>query len=234
MIAQRWFGPGAGGPGQPPLSANLPRTALPVHFDGPRHLPAHVERLARGAGALGQPVPWLEGVRAELAAWVQAQLKADSPAALRLVLDPFQGILEARLEPLPSAVEPYRLIRLAHPLSSRRQDPLLVHKGLAGTWSSSVLALAQAQGAADALLCWPDGTVGETAIAAIALELGRELVLPPLEGRVASLAERLDLPAWATARALQITHGPLPFEAIFEGRLWCLNAVRGIWPGTLL
>ncbi len=234
MMARRWFGPGAGGPGQPQSSGNIPRTALPVLPAGPRHLLAHLERLTRGAEALGQPVPWLQGARPELEAWVKAQLGLNASAALRLVLDPFLRTIEARLEPLPMAADPYRLIRLPHPLGGRRQEPLLRHKGLAGPWSSGVLAIAQTQGAADALLCWPDGTVGETAIAAVALEVGRDLVLPPHEGRVASLAEQLDLPEWAASRNLRITHGPLTIEALAEGRLWCLNALRGVWTGILL
>ncbi len=136
----------------------------------------------------------------------------------------------ALLEPLPDLRLPYALKPLAHPLE--RGLPLAAHKGLLGLWNAVPLRDAQESGAEDALLFWPDGTLVETAIASIALEMEGELWLPPHEGRVASLAERMDLPIWAGDRPRRLQ--PFTTVDLGRGQLWCFNAVRGIWPGTLL
>lgn len=118
-----------------------------------------------------------------------------------------------------------------HPLGGPGGHPLAAHKGLTGAWGQEALSRARAAGADDALLVWPDGTLAETGLAGIALEVEGELWLPPPEGRVASLAERLDLPGWAGSRPLRVR--PFREEDLARGRLWCLNALRGIWPGGL-
>lgn len=236
MNHPRAFGPGAK---EPQLAAGtnlpdaVPRTALPVGPDGPRHLEAHFGRLQAGAALLGHAAPWLPGVQAELRAWLVEVLQGGE-AALRLVLHPDRGILLARLEPLPAAPDPCRLVPMPHPLWNRRLDPAAPHKGLTGPWPSEAWAEARRRGGEDALLLWPDGTLAETAIAAVALETGDALTLPPPEGRVASLAERLDLPRWAAARGLRVVVAPIPFGGAACGRLWCMNALRGIWPAILL
>jgi branched-subunit amino acid aminotransferase/4-amino-4-deoxychorismate lyase len=153
---------------------------------------------------------------------------------LRLVLHPYAGLLEGRLEPLPVPVEPYLLVPRPHPLAGRRGDPILAHKGLGGPWGAEILASAQHLGAADALLLWSDGTLAETAIAAVGLERDGVFTLPPPPGRVASLAVQLDLPVWAAARGLRIAEAALTPAQALAGRLWCMNALRGIWPATLL
>ncbi|WP_306589420.1 aminotransferase class IV [Geothrix sp. 21YS21S-4] len=225
--ARAVFGPGAtDGMGESPLSPR-PRTALPVREGTPRHLGAHLARLRAGARALGEDVPWLEAATDELRTWLAIQSPKES--ALRLVLHP--QILVATLEPLPVAPTPYRLALLPHPMGDLRPDPLARHKGLSGPWSAAALEEARRRGADDALLSWPDGTVVETAIAAVAQERNGRLHLPPAEGRVASVAERLDLPAWAAARGWTADTGRI---APREGRLWCMNALRGIWPAELL
>jgi branched-subunit amino acid aminotransferase/4-amino-4-deoxychorismate lyase len=140
----------------------------------------------------------------------------------------------ARLEPLPVSPDPYRLVVMPHPLNEGRSDPQAPHKGLSGPWSAAIRTEAQRLGGEDALLLWPDDTLAETAIAAVGLEVNGTLLLPPPEGRVASLAERLDLPAWAAGRGLRIEAAPIPRSRTQEGRLWCLNALRGIWPASLM
>ena len=102
-------------------------------------------------------------------------------------------------------------------------------KGLDGPWSATVLAQAQALGAEDALLVWPDGGLAETAIAAVVLVKGGEALVPPLGGRVISLAESECLPTWARARGLSVRAAPLSLADLPGGELWCLNAVRGPW-----
>lgn len=234
MKAERWFGPDLGTPIDPPnqTQMGMPRTALPVHHGTPRHLEAHLLRLQAGAAALGAEVPWLSGLQTELEAWLSAET-SHTDAALRLVLHPQAACLSARLEPLPTPAQPYRLMVLSHPLQARRQETAVVHKGLAGPWSQAVLSAAREADAEDALLLWNDGTLAETAIASVALERGNLLTIPPPQGRVASLAERLDLPEWARSRGLRLEVNSLSLPAVWEGRLWCLNALRGIWPAVL-
>jgi branched-subunit amino acid aminotransferase/4-amino-4-deoxychorismate lyase len=227
----RSFGPGRGLP-PPPPAGGWPRTALPVFEGIPRHLEAHLRRLEEGARSMGLEVPWLASLPAGILAWLQEE--ASGKRALRLALHPAQGRLEATLEPLPAPPTPCPLLLLPHPLGARRGDPRLVHKGLAGPWGGAPLQAARQAGAADALLTWPDGTLAETTMAAVAMEAGGVLRLPPQRGRVASLAERLEFPSWAAARGLPIRYEDIPLPELREGSLWCMNALRGIWPAALL
>lgn len=221
----RAFGPGPS-PGFDPLAA-VPRSAARVERGNIRHLEAHLERLSVSAAALGVSVPWLAGEADALRAWVAAE--TGSPVeALRLRLHGAR--VWALLEPVLDPPSPYRLALLPHPHGS--PHPLAPHKGLLGTWNLDALRKAKEAGADDALLHRPDGALLETAIAAIALEVGGELWLPPFEGRVASLAERLDFPAWAGARSIRAR--AFTTVDLERGRLWCFNAVRGVWPGVLI
>jgi len=232
MRRERSFGLGSGRPSDLPPGPS-PRTALPVRQGCPQHLDDHLHRLAAGATALGQPAPWVLSEGPRISAWL-IEVCAEEDAALRLQLWTGGGLITARLEPLPSPPDPCRLLDLLHPLDARRGDPLITHKGLAGDWSDDILAQARRSGADDALLLWSDGTLAETAIAAVGVELGDMLVLPPPAGRVASLAEQVDLPAWAEQRGLRLARSALTSTQARQGRLWCLNALRGIWPATLL
>lgn len=191
-------------------------------LQGPEHLQAHLSRLEAAAE---EPVPWLSEVIEELHAWA-----GSTPAALRLRLDARHGQLWARRESLPATPHPYRLLPLPHPL-----PPLGAprRKGLDGRWEAAPLAAARAFGAEDALLLWPDGTLAESAIATVAWERGRELLLPPPGGRVAGLGERLTLPGWAAARGLSLHTSPIHLAELGDGRLWCVNALRGVWPAEL-
>ncbi|MCE1203573.1 MAG: aminotransferase class IV [Holophagaceae bacterium] len=234
MKTDRWFGPEQGRPvgAVSSIQTALPRTALAIQSGKPRHLRAHLLRLQDGAAAMGVEVTWLAGIQPEIETWLGAE-SPGTDAALRLILHPEAACLQARLEPLPGIPQPYRLQALPHPLQARRQDATIVHKGLAGPWSQTVLSAAREAGAEDALLFWNDGTLAETAIASVALEREHLLVVPPPQGRVGSLTERLDLPEWARSRGLRIEVDNLPLGAVQEGRLWCLNALRGIWPAVL-
>jgi len=234
MNRQRILGPGANNPDASRYATPTPkpRTAVAVRRGEPRHLPEHLRRLEAGALALGETVPWLLDLAEPLREWLAVETPRED-AALRLVLIPAEGQLEARLEPLPVAPRPYRLYPMPHPLLQRRSDPIVTHKGLSGPWGGEVLSKASRWQGDDALLLWPDGTLAETAIAAVGLELEGVLWLPPAEGRVASLAERLDLPEWASERGLRLNTGDIPFEWVERGSLWCMNSLRGIWPAVI-
>ncbi len=219
------FGPGPGPDYDPALPA--PRSAARVERGRIRHLEAHLARLRASALARGEDQPWIESLAADLVGWVEGATR-DAAEALRLRL--LGARIWALLEPIPVAPQPYRLKPMIHPLG--RPLPLSSHKGLLGLWNSAPLREAQDHGAEDALLHWSDGVLVETAIASIALEVEGELWLPPVEGRVASLAERLDLPEWAGKRTRSVQ--AFRVKDLDRGQLWCFNAVRGIWPGTLL
>jgi branched-subunit amino acid aminotransferase/4-amino-4-deoxychorismate lyase len=182
---------------------------------------------------MGQPADWLLPLRKDIESWL-CQATAHQDAALRMVLHADSRLLYARLEPLPIPSQPYRLVLMPHPLGERLGDPAITHKGLSGPWGMEVLASARSLGADDALLLWPDGSLAETAIAAVGVELNGILRVPPPPGRVASLAERLDLPAWAVSRNLRIERQGIPPSLAREGQVWCMNALRGIWPAVLL
>lgn len=235
MSGSRVFGPGMSrSPSKEfPGGDHMPRTALPVRGGIPHHLQAHLHRLETGAAALGQPVDWLQGLQTDLEAWLSSGNPLEA-AALRLVLHPEAGLLSAWLESLPAAPQPCLLVLLPHPLGAQRLDPVVRHKGLMGPWGTDLLGEARRLGAQDALLQWPDGTLAETTIASVAIETEGALLVPPPEGRVASLTESLELPAWAQSRGLRIESAPLHAYMAAAGQLWCMNALRGFWPATLV
>lgn len=216
----RAFGPGRA---PSPPDRPLPRTAGRIQ-DGRLLLEAsHRDRLQASAPTAA----WLpEAFRELLEALVPG-----GDGVLRIRLDEGGRQLWGLREPLPEMPQPYLLIPRPHPLA-RGDRPRV--KGIDGAWSSALLAEARALGAADALLLWPDGTVAETAIAAVAVEAAGALVLPGAPGRVASLAEACWLPDWAQARGLALRREDLPFATLRGAKLWCLNAVRGVWPAELL
>ena len=146
-------------------------------------------------------------------------------------MDQGEARLLARLEPLTPLPTPYRLRPLPHPLPPRAGGR---HKGLDGPWSQTLLAQVRQGGAEDALLVWPDGTLAETALAAVVLVVGDEARVPLRDGRVISLGESHLLPDWARGRGLVVREARLRLEDLPSGTLWCLNAVRGLWQAEIL
>ncbi len=204
-----------------------PRTSLMIGGGGIDLAGAHLARLADGLAHLGVPGDWLPE------AFRQA-LEAAPEGILRLRASPGEPLLLARAEPWRPPSQPWRLLPVPHPLGDVRGHPAAAHKGLLGGWNEASLGLARRLGAHDVLCGWPDGTISETAIAAVALPCGDHLRLPPPEGRVASLAEAHLLPAWARERGLSLRHGPVSLvEALARGLL-CFNAVRGVWQAEVL
>lgn len=225
----RPHGPGAGQDldWEAVAEAPGPRTALRMEGGAASFGPAHLDRLGRGLRFLGQPEDWLkEAFEAALDLAPDGLLRLRAAGALRVLL--------ARSEALPVLSAPYRLLAAPHPLGDPRRDSRAAHKGLLGGWSAAALAQARAAGADDLLCLWPDGSLAETAIASVAVVDGDRLRLPPLPGRVASIAEVLALPAWAAARGLEPRWESIAFGETFGKQLVCFNAVRGVWQADLL
>lgn len=224
----RSFGPGAATLEEGAAFGEAgPRTTLRLAAGGAVHGEAHLRRLMEGCAVMGRDASWLE------AAFTEA-LSGGSEALVRMQVDPLWSVLRVRREPLNPLADPYRLLPRRHPLGDPRGDPRAPHKGLMGPWSAGALQEAQNAGAADLLCLWPDGTLAETALAAVAVRVGGSCLVPPREGRVASLAEALDLPGWAAARGLRLRTVPIPFEDCFQGTLLCFNAARGVWQAEIL
>jgi branched-subunit amino acid aminotransferase/4-amino-4-deoxychorismate lyase len=193
------------------------------------HWEMHMGRLQRGAIGLGWDVSWLNEKKAEIAAWISAS----GDAACRLQL--FPDVISVRLEAIPDPAPSYRLVAMNHPLGDLRADARATTlKGLLGTWDIQTRNHARDNLADDALLLWPDGTVAETTIAAIGLQLQNELFLPPPEGRISSITEAAELALWAKERGLVRKHRPIHFDEIATGQLWCMNALRGLWQAEVV
>lgn len=146
----------------------------------------------------------------------------------------FPDAVSIRLEAVPAAFSMCRLLSMAHPLGDIRGEATAALKGLLGPWDIQARQHALARLADDALLLWPDGTIAETAIAAIGLEVEGRLRMPPKEGRVSSITEEQELPLWARSRGLDIRYGPIGLDEVSGGRLWCMNAVRGLWQAEVV
>lgn len=208
------------------LSRPGPRTTLRIDQGRVVEEGAHWARLEAGLACLGHD-PRLTGDRDGI-------LHGLGDGIVRIRLVPEAGVLLVKWEPWSAAPQPYRLLPLPHPLGDLRPDPRARHKGLLGNWSEAGLARARAAGAEDVLCLWPDGTVAETAIAAIALRDGATLRCPPPEGRVASIAEAAFLPGWAERRGLVLRTGPVTLDEARAGGLVSFNAARGVWQAEVL
>lgn len=221
----RAFGPGASQlrgwePPHPPFEA-LPRTALRIVEGQGMCWDNHMARLYLGAISLDWDVSWLR--EADILAWLSTAQRA----VCRMQL--FPKALSIRLEAIPEPFKSYRLLAVPHPLGDLRGDAQATLKGLKGAWDLKARNLARSRFADDVLLLWPDGTIAETAIAAVGLQVDDKLLLPPLEGRVASITEAMALPRWAESQRLEVQRRPIALEELPTGQLWCMNAVRGLW-----
>ncbi len=225
----RAFGPGASRrlAWDAPRDA-LPRTALRFADLQESHWGWHLGRLQSGAACLGWEVSWLGSAESEITAWISTS----GFGAGRLQLLP--DVISIRLESIPVLGPSYRLLPLAHPLGDIRNDARAGLKGLLGPWDIQTRNHAQEKWADDALLFWPDGTIAETAMAAVGLQLKGELLVPPPEGRVSSITEAVDLPAWAASRGLAVRRRPIHLKEVTAGQLWCMNAMRGLWQAEVV
>ena len=225
----RAFGPGAARllgwdhPRNP-----LPRTSLRSVGGQGMHWSRHLTRLHLGALNLEWDVCWLDEMEPEIEAWIATT----ETAVCRLQL--FPDAISIRLEAIPEHFSNFQLLTMPHPLGDIRADSMAAHKGLLGTWDIQARNRAQAMLADDSLLLWPDGTIAETSIATLGLQLRDKLLLPPLEGRVAGITEAIELPFWAMSRGLEVKHRPIHLDEVSGGQLWCMNAVRGLWQAEVV
>lgn len=227
--AWRAFGPGASTLlGWEPPRAALPRTALRLEDGQGKHWDSHLFRLRLGAASLGWDVSWLSGLESEIESWVSTA----GLAACRLQL--FPDTVSVRLEDIPDPISSYRMLAMNHPLGDIRSKARAGIKGLLGSWDIQAWKVAHEKAAEDALLIWPDGTIAETAIASIGLQVDGHLILPPLEGRISSITEALDLPLWTLSRGLTVQRRPMRLDEVPGGQLWCMNAVRGLWQAEMV
>ena len=212
---------------EPPHDAR-PRTALRIVEGQGVHWESHLARLLSGAVSLEWDVSWLKAKEPEIADWISTA----GMAVCRLHL--FPDAISVRLEAIPDPCLSYRLLAMVHPLGDIRGDARARVKGLLGIWDSQARTHAHEKLADDTLLLWPDFTLAETTIAAIGLQLHDKLLLPPLEGRVASIAEIFELPLWALSHGLIVQRRPIRLEEVSGGQLWCMNAVRGLWQAEVV
>ena len=229
LPAWRAFGPGAAElQGWGPPWGVQPRTALRVTKGRLVHWEQHLARLSEGAARLGWDISWMDEIRVSAEAWVSSV----GTAACRIHLH--ERAISIRLESLPEVISPYHLRPMEHPLGDLRKDEASAFKGLKGAWDFEVRQIVLANGADDALLLWPDGSIAETALAAVGMQKGQRMVLPPPEGRVKSIAEAWDLPLWTRSQGLRIEYSPLHLDEVSGGLLWCMNAVRGVWQAEVV
>lgn len=227
--AWRAFGPGASCLlGWDPPRHSLPRTALRIVDGQGLYWNSHMTRLQMGAIGLGWDVAWLNGKEPEIAAWILTA----GMAACRLQL--FPDAISVRLEAIPDPFVSCRLLAMPHPMGDIRGDAKAALKGILGTWDIQARNQAHEKPADDALLLWPDGTLAETSIAAIGLQLNDKLLLPPLEGRVSSITEAFELPLWAISKGLSVQRRPIRLDEVSGGQLWCMNALRGLWQAEVV
>ena len=220
----RAFGPGASrlSAWVPPRKA-LPRTALRLVNGQGRHWTSHMARLRLGAAELGWGIAWLSESEPEITSW----FSTTGMAICRMQL--FPDALSVQLERVPDPFSYCRLLAQVHPLGDIRGSVNATLKGLLGDWDIRARDQAHESLADDVLLLWPDLTLAETTIAAIGLEVADKLLLPPVEGRVASITEAFELPGWAQSRRLIVQYRPIRLEEVSGGQLWCMNALRGLW-----
>jgi branched-subunit amino acid aminotransferase/4-amino-4-deoxychorismate lyase len=206
----------------------LPRSTLRIVDGQGVHWISLLTRLQLGAARLGWDISWLDREEPGIAAWISTVGMASCRAQL------FPDAISIRLEALPEAFATYRVLTEIHPLGDIRSNGKATLKGLLGTWDMQARHHAREKAADDSLLLWPDGTLAETTIAAIGLQLNKRLVLPPLAGRVASIAEAVELPLWARIHGLAIERRPIRLEEVSAGQLWCMNALRGLWQAEVV
>ena len=184
-------------------------------------LELHLERIKASAAELGFSFD-----RHETRNRIQALcFELDKPARLRLLLAR-SGEIALETAPLPAPVEaPVICIALPHPLVPG--DWRLRHKTTDRGFHQEALAVAQEQGACEALLVREDGLVTEGTFTNVFVERGGKLLTPPLSLGLLPGVLRQQLIDDGRAVEAELTLADLS-DSFFIG-----NAVRGLIPARM-
>jgi para-aminobenzoate synthetase/4-amino-4-deoxychorismate lyase len=195
-----------------------------MRFDpesGVELLEFHLERIKASAAELGFSFD-----RHETRNRIQALcFELEEPARLRLLLAR-SGEIALETAPLPSPVEGLvTCVALPHPLVAG--DWRLRHKTTDRSFHQAALAVAQEQGAYEALLVREDGLVTEGTFSNVFVERGGKLLTPPLSLGLLPGVLRQQLIEQGRAEEAELTLDDLS-EGFFIG-----NAVRGLIPAMM-
>jgi para-aminobenzoate synthetase/4-amino-4-deoxychorismate lyase len=195
-----------------------------MRFDpesGVELLEFHLERIKASAAELGFSFD-----RHETRNRIQALcFELDEPARLRLLLAR-SGEIALETTPLPAPIDsPVACVALPHPLVAG--DWRLRHKTTDRGFHQAALAVAQEQGAYEALLVREDGLVTEGTFTNVFVERGGKLLTPPLSLGLLPGVLRQQLIEQGRAEEAELTLDDLS-EGFFIG-----NAVRGLIPARM-
>jgi len=188
----------------------------------PFRLGAHLDRLARSAGALGVPVP----PRESLEEWVRAVARAGGDCQVRVLLtgggrDPLVATTPRTVvlwEPIAHLEPPLRLLPVEapwHPATDR--SPFYAVKWLSYAANMASTDIARREGYDDALLLSPDGTVLEGPTFSVAWVVEGRLETPALSlGILPSITRAVALGEAAGRVGLPVTEGVYPLARLLE------------------
>lgn len=181
----------------------------------------HLQRLARSAAYFGYPLDRSSAAE-ELERVVRHRPSVAQRVRLRVSRE---GAVSAEASGM-DALSPVRTVRLAHrPIDP--DDVFLYHKTTNRRVYASAMEDAPAEG--DALLYNPDGEVTETTIANVAVERGGALITPPIRcGLLPGTCRQWMLDQGRVREGVVTVR-----EVLATGRLWLMNAVRGMWQVTV-
>lgn len=187
-------------------------------WDGhaPQRVALHLDRMARGAEALG----WaFDRDEAEI-------LLQRGPAPERLRLALFCDRMELTTGPVPAPVA--EMVVAVSDVRLASTDPWLVHK----TSRRAAYDAARADmpaGASEVILCNERGEVCEGSITTLFFDRGQGIRTPPLSCGLLAGVLRAEMIGTG-----QATEEILRKEDLPHVRLWCGNSLRGLVPARLL
>lgn len=191
---------------------------LGVEEGRPRHLPAHLDRMAASAAELGFPMD-REALDAEAGRTASALV---GTGRLRLLLWR-DGAIEALALGFERPEGPLRVALARAPIDSGH--PQLRHK----TTSREHLTRLAVAGADDTLLVNERGELTEFTYGTVVLALGGRLLTPPLTcGLLPGVGRRLALESGRVSEAVL-----RPSDLDAAEHLWHLNSLRGWTPAVL-
>jgi len=202
--------------------AELPCLIETMRFDGVQipMLDQHVSRLARSASYFNYPFDEARFRRRVHRAVAGGD--GQTVAKVRATLDP-RGCLEVEMSPIQEGTgDPWRLTVADERVD--REDPLFYHKTTHRRVYERALQAAQRAGFDEAILLNQEGEVTEGTYTNIFVEIGGELLTPPVDcGLLAGVYRSYVLEKEERARAEVLTLNDLHAA----NGIYCCNAVRG-------